>query len=104
MRKQQYIPYGGAVREQHHQPIHPDAFAGGRRSRGEPRGARADHDDVRMLPDEARAWVERLEAESGESGRARGVADYVAGMTDRFALAEHERLLGPGEGREGESG
>ena len=27
--------------------------------------------------------------------RARAVADYVAGMTDRFALAEHERLVGP---------
>jgi len=22
------------------------------------------------------------------------VADYVAGMTDRYAIAEHERLLG----------
>jgi dGTPase len=27
------------------------------------------------------------------AGRARVVADYVAGMTDRFAIAEHERLL-----------
>ena len=26
--------------------------------------------------------------------RARGVADYIAGMTDRFALREHERLTG----------
>jgi dGTPase len=24
--------------------------------------------------------------------RARVVADYIAGMTDRFAIAEHERL------------
>ncbi|MGH2457046.1 MAG: deoxyguanosinetriphosphate triphosphohydrolase, partial [Candidatus Limnocylindria bacterium] len=23
------------------------------------------------------------------------VADYVAGMTDRFALGEHERIFGP---------
>jgi len=29
-----------------------------------------------------------------EAGRARVVADYVAGMTDRFAIAEHERLIG----------
>lgn len=29
-----------------------------------------------------------------ELGRARVVADYVAGMTDRFAIAEHERLIG----------
>ena len=26
--------------------------------------------------------------------RAREVADYIAGMTDRFALREHERLTG----------
>ena len=29
-----------------------------------------------------------------ESGRARVVADYVAGMTDRFAIAEHARIMG----------
>ena len=29
-----------------------------------------------------------------DAGRARVVADYVAGMTDRFAMAEHERLIG----------
>jgi len=27
-----------------------------------------------------------------QTGRARVVADYVAGMTDRFAIAEYERL------------
>ena len=27
-----------------------------------------------------------------ELGKARVVADYIAGMTDRFAIAEHERL------------
>jgi dGTPase len=26
--------------------------------------------------------------------RHRAVADYIAGMTDRFALREHERLTG----------
>jgi len=30
---------------------------------------------------------------SGRS-RLRGLADYIAGMTDRFALREHERLTG----------
>jgi dGTPase len=30
--------------------------------------------------------------EVDESIRARVVADYVAGMTDRFAIAEHDRL------------
>jgi dGTPase len=24
----------------------------------------------------------------------RGIADYIAGMTDRYALKEHERLTG----------
>jgi len=27
------------------------------------------------------------------------VADYLAGMTDRFALREHVRLFGPGRSR-----
>ena len=31
-----------------------------------------------------------------ETALARVVADYIAGMTDRFALQEHERLLGGG--------
>ncbi|MDE2613644.1 MAG: deoxyguanosinetriphosphate triphosphohydrolase [Burkholderiales bacterium] len=31
---------------------------------------------------------------AGETDRARAVADYIAGMTDRFALREHERLTG----------
>lgn len=29
-----------------------------------------------------------------EAGRARVVADYIAGMTDRYALATHERIAG----------
>ena len=33
-------------------------------------------------------------ARFGEEGEARAIADYIAGMTDRFALAEHEKLLG----------
>jgi dGTPase len=32
-----------------------------------------------------------------EEGEARAVGDYIAGMTDRFALAEHRRLVGPDE-------
>ena len=31
----------------------------------------------------------------GEQSRLRGIADYIAGMTDRFAIAQHERLIGP---------
>jgi dGTPase len=32
-------------------------------------------------------------ARFGEEGEARAVGDYIAGMTDRFALAEHGRLV-----------
>ncbi len=31
--------------------------------------------------------------ESTDMKKARKIADYIAGMTDRFAIAEHERLL-----------
>ncbi len=31
----------------------------------------------------------------GEQARMRGIGDYLAGMTDRFAIASHERLIGP---------
>ena len=31
-------------------------------------------------------------ARFGEEGEARAIADYIAGMTDRFAVAEHEKL------------
>jgi len=32
--------------------------------------------------------------ECDAAGTARQVADYIAGMTDRFAAHEHERLTG----------
>ena len=32
-----------------------------------------------------------------EEGEARAVGDYIAGMTDRFAMAEHQRLVNPDE-------
>jgi dGTPase len=34
-----------------------------------------------------------------ESGRARSVADYIAGMTDRYAIREHRRLFAVEEDR-----
>jgi dGTPase len=37
--------------------------------------------------------AERRPAFDDESARARASADYVAGMTDRFALSEHRRLF-----------
>ena len=44
-----------------------------------------------LLPQE---WAEDVRAAGDEVTLARIVADYVAGMTDRFALQEHQRLLG----------
>ena len=37
-------------------------------------------------------WQEGL-ADADEASRARRIADFIAGMTDRFALAEHARLF-----------
>jgi dGTPase len=44
-----------------------------------------------LLPQE---WRHDIEAAHGETELARIVADYVSGMTDRFALQEGQRLLG----------
>ena len=43
-----------------------------------------------LLPQE---WRLDVEAARSTTALARIVADYVSGMTDRFAIAEHERLL-----------
>jgi len=52
-------------------------------------------DDPRLMPIEAQQQVSQLEAENGRDGRARAVADYIAGMTDRYAIAEYERTFNP---------
>jgi dGTPase len=48
--------------------------------------------DPSRLPAEHQALVARADTEGGECARARVVADYVAGMTDRFAFLERSRL------------
>ena len=48
--------------------------------------------DPSLLPPEHQSLVQRADVEGGMSARARVVADYVAGMTDRFAYSESERL------------
>jgi len=68
------------------------------------------HENVRKMNDQTRVMVDGLfaiymndtgqmpaafheQASAGdEAGKARVVADYIAGMTDRFAISEHERL------------
>jgi dGTPase len=64
------------------------------------------HPQVMHTTEQARQVVRELfdaylaapqEMQAGFAGRddhARAVADYVAGMTDRFAVREHERLTG----------
>ncbi|TYO91567.1 deoxyguanosinetriphosphate triphosphohydrolase [Oceanicella actignis] len=49
-------------------------------------------DSPGVLPDD---WRLRAEAAPSEAARARVVADYIAGMTDRFALQEHKALTDP---------
>ncbi|MDO9371026.1 MAG: deoxyguanosinetriphosphate triphosphohydrolase [Gammaproteobacteria bacterium] len=50
-----------------------------------------------LLPPEFAARATTLEHETGKSGRSRAVADYVAGMTDRYAITEYHRLFDPAE-------
>jgi dGTPase len=50
--------------------------------------AAAYRDDPALLPE---GWVRG----EGETARLRGIGDYIAGMTDIFAIARHEELVGP---------
>ncbi len=51
--------------------------------------------DPNRLPAEHQSLVKRAEEEGGIAARARVVADYVAGMTDRFAYTERTKLGEP---------
>ena len=46
--------------------------------------------DTRLMPPEYHLAAQQASA-------ARIVADYIAGMTDRYAILEHRRLFEPGE-------
>ncbi|HET7794118.1 MAG TPA: deoxyguanosinetriphosphate triphosphohydrolase [Rhizobacter sp.] len=59
------------------------------------------HPQVTSTTDRAKEVIHELFAayqseaiQDSPSTRLRGTADYIAGMTDRFALREHERLTG----------
>jgi dGTPase len=54
-------------------------------------------EDINLMPTEHRDLAGDAEAERGSNGRARAVADYIAGMTDRYAILEHRRLFDPAE-------
>jgi dGTPase len=51
--------------------------------------------DIKILPPEAREQCTMMQHEWGDEGIARGVADYIAGMTDRYAIVEYERIFNP---------
>ncbi len=46
--------------------------------------------DLKQMPAEFADRARPLD----EAGQARVVADYIAGMTDRYAIAEHEKRFG----------
>ncbi|MCH7981885.1 MAG: deoxyguanosinetriphosphate triphosphohydrolase [Proteobacteria bacterium] len=46
--------------------------------------------DIDKMPLQFSSAVDKQD----KTSRARVVADYIAGMTDRFAIAEHERIIG----------
>ena len=55
--------------------------------------------DAEMPLDLARGWRARLPAE--EPHRTRHIGDFIAGMTDRYALARYREVVGPVEMPEG---
>jgi dGTPase len=46
-----------------------------------------------LLPDNWQDRVREAGGDKNEAMLARIVADYIAGMTDRYAIREHERLF-----------
>jgi dGTPase len=49
------------------------------------------HGEPRQLP----PWWQRRAGEAGSATAAAAVCDYLAGMTDRYALEEHKRMTDP---------
>lgn len=50
-------------------------------------------EDPRMLPDDWQVWASK----GGDSQKAWVITDYIAGMTDRYALQEYGKLTNPME-------
>lgn len=51
------------------------------------------YDDNRLLPTETQEKITSLQQSHGDAGSARTIADYIAGMTDRYAISEYQRLF-----------
>ena len=56
--------------------------------------------DPGLMPDEHEATARGWNWCKDPAGRARAVADYIAGMTDRYAILEHQPFVRPGSGPE----
>ncbi len=54
------------------------------------------YNDIYLMPDEYREKANACRQQKKDSGRARVVSDYIAGMTDRYAIAEHKRIFNTG--------
>ncbi len=54
-------------------------------------------ENPKLLPDEYRDHALQARQRDGDGGGARIVCDYIAGMTDRYAILEHQRLFDPAE-------
>ena len=52
--------------------------------------------DTKLLPPEHQVYAADAKKSGNEADYARVVADYVAGMTDRFAIKEYDRLFNMG--------
>jgi dGTPase len=52
-------------------------------------------EDHKILPSEASTHCSILKEKHGDIGIARGISDYIAGMTDRYAIVEYERIFNP---------
>lgn len=50
--------------------------------------------DYKSLPGEWGHFVTEAGGDTDRAAQARVVADYIAGMTDRYAIREHEKLFG----------
>ena len=51
--------------------------------------------DPKLLPPDVLQHCRDLIADDSDEDMARGIADYIAGMTDRFAIIEYERDFSP---------
>jgi len=52
-------------------------------------------EDILLLAPEYQELARQHKRETGDAGQARIIADYIAGMTDRYAMAEYGKLFDP---------